>query len=72
MIEHGILPPQGIFFCGGELKVGKSFLVANLAFCVGYWFYLHTQVSYPAKDFCTYYYGPQTGNACEEPGGKYR
>jgi hypothetical protein len=34
MIEPGLLPPQGIFFCGGEPKVGKSLLVANLAFCL--------------------------------------
>jgi hypothetical protein len=34
MVEPGLLPPQGIFFCGGEPKVGKSLLVANLAFCL--------------------------------------
>ena len=34
LIEPGLLPPQGIFFCGGEPKVGKSLLVANLAFCL--------------------------------------
>ena len=27
----GLLPPQGILFVGGEPKVGKSLLVANLA-----------------------------------------
>jgi hypothetical protein len=31
LIEPGLLPPQGILFCGGEPKVGKSILVANLA-----------------------------------------
>src|ERR1700757_2832609 len=30
-IEPGLLPPQGFFFVGGEPKVGKSLLVANLA-----------------------------------------
>jgi len=30
-IEPGLLPPQGILFVGGEPKVGKSILVANLA-----------------------------------------
>src|SRR6266851_3131360 len=30
-IEPGLLPPQGILFVGGEPKVGKSLLVANLA-----------------------------------------
>src|SRR5205085_6360431 len=30
-IETGLLPPQGILFFGGEPKVGKSLLVANLA-----------------------------------------
>lgn len=30
-IEPGLLPPQGILFIGGEPKVGKSLLVANLA-----------------------------------------
>src|SRR5437762_2251024 len=30
-IEPGLLPPQGILFVGGEAKVGKSLLVANLA-----------------------------------------
>jgi hypothetical protein len=30
-IEPGLLPAQGILFCGGEPKVGKSLLVANLA-----------------------------------------
>lgn len=34
LIEPGLLPPQGIFFCGGEPKVGKSLLVANMAFCL--------------------------------------
>lgn len=31
LIEPGLLPPQGILFIGGEPKVGKSLLVANLA-----------------------------------------
>jgi hypothetical protein len=31
LIEPGLLPPQGILFVGGEPKVGKSILVANLA-----------------------------------------
>jgi hypothetical protein len=31
MIEPGLLPPSGILFVGGEPKVGKSLLVANLA-----------------------------------------
>jgi RecA-family ATPase len=31
LIEPGLLPPQGILFLGGEPKVGKSLLVANLA-----------------------------------------
>jgi len=30
-IEPGLLPPQGILLVGGEPKVGKSLLVANLA-----------------------------------------
>ena len=30
-IEPGLLPPQSILFVGGEPKVGKSLLVANLA-----------------------------------------
>src|SRR5207245_4735342 len=30
-IEPGLLPPQGVLFVGGEPKVGKSLLVANLA-----------------------------------------
>ena len=30
-IEPGLLPPAGILFVGGEPKVGKSLLVANLA-----------------------------------------
>ncbi len=30
-IEPGLLPSQGILFVGGEPKVGKSLLVANLA-----------------------------------------
>jgi len=30
-VEPGLLPPQGILFVGGEPKVGKSLLVANLA-----------------------------------------
>src|SRR5215813_13621824 len=29
--EPGLLPAQGILFVGGEPKVGKSLLVANLA-----------------------------------------
>lgn len=31
LVEPGLLPPQGILFCGGEPKVGKSILVTNLA-----------------------------------------
>lgn len=31
LIEPGVLPHQGILFVGGEPKVGKSLLVANLA-----------------------------------------
>jgi hypothetical protein len=31
LIEPGLLPPDGILFVGGEPKVGKSILVANLA-----------------------------------------
>jgi hypothetical protein len=31
LIEPGLLPAQGILFIGGEPKVGKSLLVANLA-----------------------------------------
>jgi len=31
LVEPGLLPPQGILFVGGETKVGKSLLVANLA-----------------------------------------
>lgn len=31
-IEPGLLPAQGILFVGGEPKIGKSILVANLAF----------------------------------------
>ncbi|MBI4893066.1 MAG: AAA family ATPase [Acidobacteria bacterium] len=31
LVEPGLLPPQGILFVGGEPKVGKSLLVANLA-----------------------------------------
>jgi AAA domain len=31
LVEPGLLPPQGILFIGGEPKVGKSLLVANLA-----------------------------------------
>jgi hypothetical protein len=31
VIEPGLLLPQGILFVGGEPKVGKSLLVANLA-----------------------------------------
>jgi len=34
LIEPGLLPPQGILFVGGEPKVGKSLLVANLAFAL--------------------------------------
>jgi Mrp family chromosome partitioning ATPase len=30
-IEPGLLPPAGILFVGGEPKVDKSLLVANLA-----------------------------------------
>ena len=30
-IEPGLLPPHGILFVGGEPKIGKSLLVANLA-----------------------------------------
>jgi hypothetical protein len=32
LVEPGLLPAQGILFVGGEPKVGKSLLVANLAF----------------------------------------
>lgn len=31
LVEPGLLPPQGILFIGGEPKVGKSLLVANIA-----------------------------------------
>ena len=31
LVGPGLLPPQGILFVGGEPKVGKSLLVANLA-----------------------------------------
>jgi hypothetical protein len=31
LVDPGLLPPQGILFVGGEPKVGKSLLVANLA-----------------------------------------
>jgi len=31
LIELGLLPSSGILFVGGEPKVGKSLLVANLA-----------------------------------------
>ena len=31
LLEPALLPPQGILFVGGEPKVGKSLLVANLA-----------------------------------------
>ena len=31
LVEPGLLPVQGILFVGGEPKVGKSLLVANLA-----------------------------------------
>src|SRR5499425_3716427 len=31
LLEPGLLPAQGILFVGGEPKVGKSLLVANLA-----------------------------------------
>lgn len=34
LVEPGLLPPQGILFVGGEPKVGKSLLVANLAFAL--------------------------------------
>lgn len=34
LVEPGLLPPQGILFVGGEPKVGKSLLVANLALSV--------------------------------------
>jgi hypothetical protein len=33
-VEPGLLPAQGILFVGGEPKVGKSLLVANLALCL--------------------------------------
>src|ERR1700740_2862528 len=31
LVEPGLLPAQGILFLGGEPKLGKSLLVANLA-----------------------------------------
>jgi len=31
LVEPGLLPAQGTCFVGGEPKVGKSLLVANLA-----------------------------------------
>ena len=31
LVEPGLLPAQGILFVGGEPKVGKSLMVANLA-----------------------------------------
>jgi len=31
LIDPGLLPSSGILFVGGEPKVGKSLLVANLA-----------------------------------------
>jgi hypothetical protein len=31
LVEPGLLPAQGILFVGGESKVGKSLLIANLA-----------------------------------------
>src|SRR5260370_15316180 len=34
LVEPGLLPQQGILFVGGEPKVGKSLLVANLALCL--------------------------------------
>ena len=34
LVEPGLLPPQGILFVGGEPKVGKSLLIANLALCL--------------------------------------
>jgi AAA domain len=34
LVEPGLLPAQGILFIGGEPKVGKSLLVANLALCL--------------------------------------
>jgi len=34
LVEPGLLPPQGILFVGGEPKVGKSLLVANIALCL--------------------------------------
>src|SRR5438128_4712988 len=34
LIEPGLLPSQGILFLGGEPKVGKSLLAANLAFAL--------------------------------------
>src|ERR1700729_4612953 len=34
LVEPGLLPPQGILFVGGEPKVGKSLLVADLALCL--------------------------------------
>ena len=62
LVEPGLLPPQGILFVGGEPKVGKSLLVANLALSlaafrigfldlllVGYRSRLHRQVSYPTR-----------------------
>jgi Mrp family chromosome partitioning ATPase len=36
-IEPGLLPAQGILFVGGEPKVGKSLLVANLALALAAW-----------------------------------
>ena len=34
LVEPALLPAQGILFVGGEPKVGKSLLVANLALCL--------------------------------------
>jgi hypothetical protein len=34
LVEPGLLPEQGILFVGGEPKLGKSILVANLALCL--------------------------------------
>jgi hypothetical protein len=31
LVEPGLLPEQGILFCGGEPKVGKSLLISNIA-----------------------------------------
>lgn len=34
LVEPGLLPAQGLLFVGGEPKIGKSLLVANLALCL--------------------------------------